>query len=259
MALIAVVYLLPPDTSLSQVREAGVLRVCLPTNYSPLVTGNPSAPGIDVELINAVAHRLGLRVQLNPNAAIAQDWNPRQWRITRAQCQVIVGGVVDSDVTRSFLDMSQSYLETGWAVVFDESLATFRSASIGVYAGVSGLDRVALSRYLRGQGATAVVVPTAQELVRGLQSGRFDAAVTEALIARQLAFDMAWTVEWMSDPLPRHTIVIGLWRGDTTLKRAVVQALRDVERSGELGEILRRYELAPIKESCTPCTAGDTI
>ena len=42
--LLGAVYLLPPDTALSQVRAAGTLRVCLPPFYPPLVTGDPSAP-----------------------------------------------------------------------------------------------------------------------------------------------------------------------------------------------------------------------
>src|SRR5690606_26550572 len=44
--------------------------------------------------------------------------------------------------------------------------------------------------------------------------------------------------------------------GHTTLKRAVVRALEDVERSGELADILRRYELAPIGEVCADCGAA---
>ena len=51
--LLGAVYLLPPDTALQQVRAAGALRVCLPPSYPPLVTGDPSAPGIDVELLQA--------------------------------------------------------------------------------------------------------------------------------------------------------------------------------------------------------------
>jgi hypothetical protein len=43
--LLAAVNLLPPDTSMSEVRAAGVLRACLPTVYPPLVTGDPAAPG----------------------------------------------------------------------------------------------------------------------------------------------------------------------------------------------------------------------
>ena len=46
--LLGGVYLLPPDTSLSEVRKAGVLRACMPPDYPPLVTGVRDAPGMDI-------------------------------------------------------------------------------------------------------------------------------------------------------------------------------------------------------------------
>jgi len=60
--LLAAVNLLPPDTSLSEVRAAGVLRACLPAAYPPLVTDDPAAPGIDVELLRDLAKNMDLRL-----------------------------------------------------------------------------------------------------------------------------------------------------------------------------------------------------
>ena len=60
--LLAAVNLLPPDTSLSEVRAAGVLRACLPSVYPPLVTGDPAAPGIDIELLRELATGMDLRL-----------------------------------------------------------------------------------------------------------------------------------------------------------------------------------------------------
>jgi len=103
-ALFGLIYLLPPDTSLSQLKQAGILRICVPTLYPPLVTGKPDAPGFDIEFAEAIARRLGVRLVVNTNAAMGRDFNPRNWNVTRAQCQVLAGGVVVSDLTRSFLD-----------------------------------------------------------------------------------------------------------------------------------------------------------
>src|SRR3954451_8745639 len=85
--LLAGVYLLPADTSLNEVRKNGVLRACMPPLYPPLVTGDAAAPGIDVELLQALASGMGLRFTISPNQAMGQDFNPRSWRVTRAQCE----------------------------------------------------------------------------------------------------------------------------------------------------------------------------
>src|SRR5260370_790672 len=81
--LLAAVNLLPPDTSLSEVRAAGVLRACLPPDYPPLVTGDPAAPGIDVELLRSLANAMDLRLVVSSNAAMGRDFNPRNWHIPR--------------------------------------------------------------------------------------------------------------------------------------------------------------------------------
>jgi polar amino acid transport system substrate-binding protein/cystine transport system substrate-binding protein/membrane-bound lytic murein transglycosylase F len=84
------------------------------------------------------------------NQAMGLDFNPRNWRVTRAQCEMLAGGVVASPVTKSFLETSPSYAETGWALVIAKE-AGIQGRRVGVLTGISGLDRLALSRYLRAQ------------------------------------------------------------------------------------------------------------
>src|SRR4029453_19043829 len=115
--LLAGVYLLPADTSLSEVRRAGLLRACMPPVYPPLVTADSAAPGIDVELPRRVGEKLTLKFAISPNPAMGQDFNPRNWRVTRAQCEVLAGGVVASTGTRSFLETRPPHGAPGWGRV----------------------------------------------------------------------------------------------------------------------------------------------
>src|SRR5215470_18455399 len=158
VALFGAVYLLPPDTSLAQIKQAGALRVCVPTLYPPLVTGKPEEPGFDIEFAQAIAKRLDVRIVVNPNAAMGRDFNPRNWNVTRAQCQMLAGGVVASDLTRSFLDTTPPHLQTGWALVAAQLPARLEGAKVGVYAGLAGLDRIALSRLLQAEKARIEIV-----------------------------------------------------------------------------------------------------
>jgi ABC-type amino acid transport substrate-binding protein len=240
-APLAAVYLLPPDTSLQEVRQAGLLRACVPNRYPPLVTDDAAAPGIDVELLTALAKNLGVRLELSHNEAIGRDFNPRAWHLTRAQCEVLGGGIVASPVTRSFLETSPPYEETGWAFVLPAPLATIEGRRAGVLAGVSGLDRIGLARYLRERKVEVSITPAANDFVQGLRERRFDFGVTERLLAGQIAAREGWRAEWSPAELPRYPLVLGLWKGDLTLKRAIVNALAQVERDGTLAAILSRY------------------
>ncbi|MBV9968882.1 MAG: hypothetical protein JO228_02775, partial [Xanthobacteraceae bacterium] len=162
--LLLAVNFLPPDTSLGEVRAAGVLRACVPTEYPPLVTGDAAAPGIDIELLRALAADMGVRLLVSTNAAMGRDFNPRNWHITRAQCDVLAGGVVASPVTKSFLETSPAYAETGWAYLAPHPVDAISGRRAGVLVGISGLDRLVLSRYLREQNVELTIVAGAAEL-----------------------------------------------------------------------------------------------
>jgi ABC-type amino acid transport substrate-binding protein len=239
--LLAGVYLLPADTSLSEVRRAGLLRACMPPVYPPLVTSDANAPGIDVELLRALAEKLALKLAITPNPAIGQDFNPRNWRVTRAQCEVLAGGVVASPVTRSFLETSPSYAQTGWGIVSPKPVGDPQGRRAIVLTGISGLDRLALSRFLRSKSIEFTIAPNTAELVSALRDGRADFGVTEMLLADQIAAREGFSAEWAPEELPRFPVVFGLWKGDLTLKRAIVDGLAQIERSGEMAKIMARY------------------
>ncbi len=245
-ALFGIVYLLPPDTSLAQVKQAGILRVCVPTLYPPLVTGKPDAPGFDVEFLQAIAKRLDVRLTINTNPAMGRDFNPRNWNITRAQCEMLAGGVVVSDTTRSFLDTTPPHLRTGWALVAASIPERLQDLKIGFYAGLVGLDRIALSRFLQAHKSRVEIVASAEALAEGLRAGRFDAGVSEALIARQIAGGLGAHVAWLPETLGRYPIAFGLWKGDLTLKRRLVEVIDQLESEGLTRELAARYKIAPI-------------
>jgi len=246
-ALFGAVYLLPPDTSLGEVQRTGALGVCVPTLYPPLVTGKPDAPGFDVEFVQAIAGRLGVGLVVNANAAMGRDFNPRDWNVTRAQCQMLAGGVVASDATRSFLDTTPPHLETGWALVALQVPSRLEGAKVGVYTGLAGLDRLGLSRLLRAANARVEIVASAEALTDALRSGRIDAGVSEALMARQIAGTLGLQVAWMPAPLARYPVAFGLWKGDLTLKRRLTAVIEELEGEGLTRELMGRYRIAPIE------------
>jgi polar amino acid transport system substrate-binding protein/cystine transport system substrate-binding protein/membrane-bound lytic murein transglycosylase F len=252
-ALVAASFL-PPDTSLRDVDAAGTLRACMPSLYPPLVTGDPERPGIELELLDAIARELGLRLQPVVVPTMGGDFDPRNWRVTRAQCSLLAGGVVDASVTRSFLAVAAPYAETGWAAVAgDAARSDLVGARVGFFAGLSGLDRIALSRWLRERGAVVEVVSRADELAVGLRSGAFDVAVTEAMNARRLAEELETTAAWLPLEGTRTALAFGFWKGDATLRRAVAAALDRLDAGGHVAAVLDRYQIAPIVDDCAFC------
>lgn len=241
VCLLLLVTFLPPDTSLSEVKANKAIRACIPTSYPPLVTGNPDHPGIDIEILRAVAEHIGVELLLSPIDAIGRDFNPRNWAVNRAKCQLLAGGVVDSQLTRSFLDTGPAYAVTGWAIVAPEPLHELEGLTIGALTVISGLDRIGLASYLRRHDVNTRVVRDSQGLIDGIASGALDGAVTEVLLAGKLAAENHWWTAPMPKELARYNLVFGLWKGDITLKRKIVEAFKLLESDGSLAAILQRY------------------
>ena len=247
--LLLCAYFLPPDTSLQEVRSAGRLSVCLPRLYPPLVTGDAENRGFDVDVLQEVASRLEVRLMLNYSSAMGRDFNPRNWRITRAQCQVLAGGVVLSRSVRSFLDTVPGPLSTGWVVLSPERISSLEGKRVAVLAGLTGLDRIGLSRYLRAMGSRLQVVQSAEDLVRQLNDGSVDAAVTEALSGAQIVEHNEWNAAWLPEPFERYQLGYGFWRGDVTLQQATEGILADMELDGTMQTLLDRYSVEPITDT----------
>lgn len=243
--LLTAVSFLPPDTSLRDRERAGVLKACVPPSYPPLVTGDPLRPGYDIELLSAVAAHLKLRLQINVMSSIGMDFNPRNWLLTRAQCDVVAGGVADTDQTRSFLQTIPTDAETGWVGISRSGTLPATGSSVAVLPGTTGLDRLALSGWLRKEGLAVVPARTVGQLRQVLQDGSVEAGVTERFAAGDLGltadgFQLFWLPE---ATFPHYRMALGLWKGDQTLRRGIASALNNLQQSGVLAQLAASYGL----------------
>jgi len=241
IALLGSVYLLPPDTSLAQVRKSGLLTACVPPSRPPLVTGEADNPGLEVELLRAVASEIGVELNLFRVTAMDQGFDPRSWGITRAQCSVIAGGVVDSTLTRSFLDVTPSFAETGLIGLSRTPIETISGLRAAVPVTLQGVDRLALSGFLRSERIAVSLVRGDDEAVEAILAGAVDFAIMEAPAGRSAATEHGLQTVQLPLRFASQPLVFGLWKGDLTLKRAIVSALRRLSENGKLEELKRKY------------------
>jgi len=241
IVLLVAVYLLPPDTSLSQIRRAGVLTACVPASRPPLVTGDAEQPGLEIELLETIAAEIGVRFRANTIATMGEDFDPSLWRVTRAQCAVIAGGLLDSPATRGFLDVSPSFAESGWMALTPTAGESLNGRTAAVLANVAGANRLALSRFLRDENVAIRLMRTTDDVAEALTSGTAEIAITDALYARALAAELGYALTPLPPPLEATPLVFGLWKGDLTLKRAISGAFARIRADGRLDALVEKY------------------
>jgi ABC-type amino acid transport substrate-binding protein len=245
IVLLTAVSFLPPDTSLKERQQSGVIKLCVPQSYPPLVTGDEQNPGFDVEMAEQIAQDLGLRLVVNVMPSIGRDFNPRNWLLTRAQCDMIGGGVADTPQTRGFLQTVTTGIETGWVAALPDGQMPGRGATVAVLPGSSGLDRLALSSWLRERGIRPMPVRDVAALTQALATGQAQAGILERFTAGTLHDTQPdLPLFWMpADHLPRYQMAFGLWKGDETFRRVVVAAIDELRDSKTLMALQARYNL----------------
>lgn len=236
---------LPADTSLKERRDAGFIKLCVPPAFPPLVTGNPEAPGYDIELMQMIADRMGLRLVVNTLASIGADFNPRNWLLTRAQCDVIAGGVADSEQTRSYLQTIPTDAVTGWVLVAREGTTPVAGDSVAVLPGTSGLNRLAVSGWLRESGFKVKPARNSEQFKAELLSGAVSFGVTERFIAASANLEDAdFSLFWLPEQSVQLTVTaIGMWKGDQTLKSEIIHSLSEVKASKAYELLRERYQI----------------
>ena len=235
---------LPPDNSLAEIRRTGLIKLCVPRHFPPLAQNDPQEPGFDVELVRMIAEDIGVRMTVNVMTSMGQDFNPRNWRLTRGQCNIIAGGVADTIQTRNFLQTIPTGVETGWVAISRTGAPPSRGSLWAIWPGASGLDRISLSTWVREQGITPRLMRSPDELQRLLDNGEVDGAIVERFVASSADLSRGYSMFWLAPERFQHyQMALGLWKGDQTLYRAVERSLRKIKGSNNFRSINVQYGL----------------
>ena len=229
LALFIGVTLLPPDTSLQQVKQRGVLTACVPPAGGTETT-------FERALLAAISERMGLRFAVYEVPAMATNFDLRNWGVNRAQCVVLAAGLTDTPWTRAFNDVSPPYGESGLVALTGGEHETITGLKVSVPANLQDVDRLALSRFLRQEKAAVRLANSADAALSLLRSGEVDAAIVPSQEAT--TSESRWTAAIsLPPPLDANPLVFGLWKGDLTFKRAFADALQSLKADGSIGEI----------------------
>lgn len=241
-AVLLGVNLLPPDTALEEIETAGRLTVCAPPELGPLVAQDAERPGFEIALVEEAAKRSGWTVSITHNAAMAREFNPRNWRISRATCRLIVGGLRDNNWSRSLMEMSEPYLESAWVWVAPQG-SEWPPSQIRFHPGIFAMDRVTLGTFLRGEGVRINPVQRPEQLLKDIEGDDWMTAITDSITADYLFADTRLEANLLPGGPAPQGISLGFWKGDTTLRRHMDGILAAMHEDGTVERLAEEYGL----------------
>jgi polar amino acid transport system substrate-binding protein len=199
-----------------------------------------AAQGIDVDVSNALARRLGRSLRIVPVA-----WFSQEDGLLQRRYDAIVGAWTPSPKTPASIAASSPYYTWGLqiAVRADNSkvmgYGDLKGARVGHYR-----DAVA-ERTVRSLGASALVSFDSQEaMFEELKAGRVAAVLFDSpYVLWRIARDKE--LRAVGAPLNRLGYHVGVRKEDKTLLDRIEAAIKAMAASGELAKIERRWASQP--------------
>src|SRR5215813_11893711 len=228
-----------------EVRWAGDLQ-----GGEPYVFRDPRNPatlvGFEVDLMEALAKKLGVRERFVQN-----DWSNLVPSLERGDFDLICNGLEDTEALRQRILLSRPYFR------FAEQLVVRRGSTLRTLGALRGhrvgtLASSLAHQILRAQPEIEIVLYGGQEEpYRDLQLGRTDAVLLDSVIAAR--YGLAKPDLELADPdAARGTYVIGMRKSDEDLRDAVNAGLAELEASGELNRIFKKWRLPELPTTGHP-------
>ncbi|TFD45746.1 amino acid ABC transporter substrate-binding protein [Cryobacterium sp. TMT1-2-1] len=230
----------PTDDSLAAVHESGTLTVGTEGTYRPFTYhegGSGKLTGYDVEVIEAVADKLGVEVKFEETQwdAIFQGLKAGRFDVVANQVSITPERVDEYEFSTPYT------FSTGVVVVKkgDSSITSFEDLS-----GKSTAQSLSSNWYALAEesGAKIQAVEGWAQSVALVEQGRVDATVNDSLTFLDYkkqtgasGLKVAATTEEQSEN------AFAFAKGDTALARAVDTALAELTTSGELAKISNKY------------------
>lgn len=253
---------MPVRADWKKIEESGTLKVAVYKEFAPF---SDQGEGIDIDLADALARKLSLKLSLLPFPAgenLNDDLRNMVWKghyLGYGPADVMLHVPVDR------LLMAANDKVEIFAPYHVESVRLARSArSVPVFDGMDslagkqiGVEQVSLAgMVLLGEGGGRFrdkvrLFPSAAEALSQLKAGQLDAVLaTRSEIEASLRGDPAFPLEQVSfQRLPRAGWAVGMAvrKDNTEVARKLQEALNELAASGELKAIFARHGVQLVK------------
>lgn len=262
LALLSMMAGVPARADWEKVKQSGALKVAVYNEFAPF---SNSGQGIDIDLAQSLAKKLGLRLTLLPFPAgenLNDDLRNMVWKghyLGYGPADVMLHVPVDNHL------MAQNEQVRIFAPYHVETVRLVRNASripqfdsIDALTGKTvGVEKVSISgMVLLGEGNGRFrdgvrIYPTATEALGKLKAGELDAVLAHrSEIESVFKGDPAFPLQDVAfERLPRSGWAVGLAvrKDDTEMGRLLQAAMNELAESGELKAIFARHGVQVVR------------
>lgn len=261
LACVALTMSAPASADMDKIRQSGSLKVAV---YKDMAPFSSEAGGIDVDIADALAKKLGLKLALLPFPAgedVGDDLRNMVWKghyLGYGPADVMLHVPVDrfliarNDKVEIFAPYYRETVRLAYskdAVPRFDGLDSLQGREIGV-------EKVSIAGVLllgEGEGKfrdKVRIYPTAVEALQDLKAGKLAGVLAHrSEIESVLRDDARFGIQQVAfQRLPAQGWAVGMAvkKEARDLAQALQQALAELTASGEMGRIFARHGVAPV-------------
>ena len=235
------------DNSLTKVQEQGYFTLGLDADFAPMgfTEDDGTIVGFDIDLANAVAEKMGVKVEVKPI-----DWDSKAMELSTGKIDVIWNGFSITDERRQEVLFSNPYLSTKQSVIVKagsdiKTKADLAGKKIALQDGSTSEDALkadAATYESIGDDNISRFKENSQVLME-VEAGRADAAVIDEIFVRYYLQkeNMLDKFVVLEEGFDEEDYGVGGRLGDYALMEALNKALDECKADGTTSEISMKW------------------
>jgi ABC-type amino acid transport substrate-binding protein len=232
----------PRSNPLKRIQATGTLRVALDPSFPPFefVDGTGQAVGLDVDLAQAIAARLGVEAHF-----VTTGYDALYDALTVGRADVIISALYpDPDRMQTFA-FSPSYFDTGEVLVVreDSPITGVPDLAGKQVALVFGTEAHMVALQWEKTMTTPPILltgDTPETITSVLAAGIVDAVILDNVTAQMALIDTPG-LRVLTPPVTDEPYTVAARKEDAKLIEAISTILEEMQANGELDALIRRW------------------
>jgi polar amino acid transport system substrate-binding protein len=230
------------DTSLDDIKKAGVMKVGLSDDFPPFEYRDSSNNliGFDIDMANAIAGKLGVKAEF-----VTTEFSGIILALNSDKFDMIISGLSQTAEREQQISFAGPYLQSGQAVIVpaDSSIKTvadLKGKVIGAQLGSTGEEA---AKKVEGAKEIKTYDKVTEELQDLLIGGRIDAVITDKPVGGYYIESSGSKDKYkiLSEMLTKEPMGIGLEKSDAALTTEVQKIYDGLVADGTMSKISMKW------------------
>lgn len=231
------------DDSLDKIKEKGEFVMGMDDSFPPMgfKGDDGELTGFDVEMAQAVAEHMGVKVKLQ-----AIDWSAKEMELDAGNVDLLWNGYTITDERKEKVLMSEPYMENEQVIVVTKdspisTLADLAGKKVAVQDGSSAQEAIDGNEDLKNSIAEQIDFKDNVTAMMDVSSGQVDALAVDLVVANYYLAKQPDQFRILDETLAPEEYGIGFRKGEEAFKNAVEEALAKMKEDGTAAEISTKW------------------